>query len=126
MVILGLIVGFISVFTTLLITIAEREKELGLLHVYGHTKFEMVLQIIIEGLFIGIIAVLASLVFSRSVAINVWMAIVNESLFEINAYFPYSVTILLIGFALISILVSIVPSFVFTTSKKLSEVIREE
>jgi putative ABC transport system permease protein len=126
MVILGLIVGFVSVFTTLLIAIAEREKELGLLHVYGHTKLEMILQIIIEGLFIGIFALIAGLIFSRSVAINVWMSIVNESLFEMNAYFPQNVSILFVGFTLISILVSIVPSFVFTTSKKLSEVIREE
>ena len=64
--------------------------------------------------------------FSRSVAINVWMSIVNESLFEMNAYFPHSVSILLSGFALTSILVSIIPAFAFTTSKKLSEVIREE
>ncbi|MHA2401964.1 MAG: hypothetical protein ACXADH_03150, partial [Candidatus Kariarchaeaceae archaeon] len=78
------------------------------------------------GLFIGIFALIAGLIFSRSVAINVWMSIVNESLFEMNAYFPQNVSILFVGFTLISILVSIVPSFVFTTSKKLSEVIREE
>jgi putative ABC transport system permease protein len=126
MVTLGLIVGFVSVFTTLLIAIAEREKELGLLHVYGHTKSELIMQIIFEGIIIGILSIIPSLLLSRITAENIWMEIVNESLFEMNSYYPYSISILLVIFGFVSILISVVPSFIFTTSKKLAEIIREE
>jgi ABC-type antimicrobial peptide transport system permease subunit len=123
---LGLGVGFISIFTTLLISIVERERELGLLHVYGNYKHEIFFQLLVEGLFLGLIAFLPGLVLAQLTSEHIWIVIISESLFEITPIFVRSIQLYLVAFSLVCIFFSVLVSFVFVTNKKLAEIIHEE
>lgn len=123
---LGFIVGFISIFTTLLISIVERERELGLLHVYGNYKHEVYAQILVEGLILGVIAFLPGILFAQFTAEQIWISVISESLFEITPHFAFSIGLKLVLFSLISIIISTTVSFRFATQRKLAEIIHEE
>lgn len=123
---LGLIVGFISVFTTLLISIVEREREIALLHVYGNYHYEVFIQIMTEGLFLGLIGLIPGLIMAQFTAEFVWIKIISDSLFEIKPVFAGFIGLNLLMFAILSIIISVIISFIFVTQRKLSEIIREE
>ncbi len=123
---LGLIVGFISVFTTLLISIVEREREIALLHVYGNYNYEVFIQILTEGLFLGLIGLIPGIALAQFTAEFVWIKIISDSLFEITPTFALFISTYLLWFAILSIVLSVVISFIFVTQKKLAEIIREE
>lgn len=124
--VLGLIVGFISIFTTLLISIVEREREIGLLHVYGNYNYEIFLQILVEGLMLGVIAFLPGIILAQFAAKNIWIVLISSSLFEITPHFAFEISLKLAMFTLISIVISIIVSFIFVTQRKLAEIIHEE
>ena len=123
---LGLIVGLVSVFTTMLISIVERERELAILRVIGLTRGELILQILLEGIIIGVLSVVSGIFLGQYVAENLWMEIVRDTLFDLTPYYSNSLITAFGIYALVSILASILPSFSSATSRKLSDVIREE
>lgn len=126
LIILGLIVGFISVFTTLLISIVEREREIALLHVYGNYNYEVFIQILTEGLFLGLIGLIPGIALAQFTAEFIWIKIISDSLFEITPTFALFISTNLLWFVILSIVLSVVISFIFVTQRKLAEIIREE
>ncbi len=126
MVSLGYIVGIISVFTTLLIAVIEREHELALLQVFGYSKLNLFIQILLEGLLLAIIALFPTYPISRIITYHLWMPIVNNKLFIMKAYYSIDVELFLFYFTLFSVSISIIPAFILATKRKIAEILREE
>jgi len=126
MVALGLVVGVVSVFTTLLIAVVERERELALLQVFGYRWRELLFQILLEGWIIGVISLIPTFLAARLVTENLWITIISNNIYQVFPVYTTGISIFLIAFALVSISLSIIPAFRSATSAKMSEVIREE
>jgi ABC-type antimicrobial peptide transport system permease subunit len=126
MVTLGLVVGMVSVFTTLLIAVVERERELALLQVFGYKKHELLIQIILEGWIIGVISLIPTFFLARIVSTQLWVNIVSDNLYKVYSFFPFTTNITLSIFAIGAITISILPAFRSAVSKKIAETIREE
>jgi putative ABC transport system permease protein len=126
MVALGLVVGVVSVFTTLLIAVVERERELALLGVFGYKRSELRFQLLLEGWIIGLIAIIPTFFTSRIVAEQLWVPIISDNIYQIFPVYPTAVTLFLTAFAFGAITLSIIPAFRSAVSTKLSEAIREE
>jgi ABC-type antimicrobial peptide transport system permease subunit len=94
--------------------------------VYGNYNYEIFVQILVEGLILGIIAFLPGLVLAQFAAKNIWMVLISSSLFEITPHFALDISLDLALFTLISIIISILASFIFVTQRKLAEIIHEE
>jgi len=126
MVSLGLIVGFVSFFSTLLISIVEREREFAIMKVYGYKNQEIILEILIEGMILGFFSIIPALFIGRFTAVNLWIKIVSDSFFNITPFYLYPTQVFLLLFGFISILISVIPSYILAISKPIYEVIREE
>lgn len=123
---LGLVVGAVSIFTTLLIAIVERERELALLQVFGYSKISLFLQILVEGLLIGFLSLVPAFILARLLTLYLWMAIVNSALFELLPFFSEEINIRILIFALITIISVVFISTRIATNKRIVEVLREE
>jgi putative ABC transport system permease protein len=126
MVVLAFIIGIVSTFTTFLIAIIERERELALLRVFGYSKYKLFIQILFEAMVIGALALIPTFFMSRIIAVNIWMAIVNESLFEMTPNYDPQLFNLMIIFTLLALLMSVFPSFIAATKRKMVDIIHEE
>ncbi len=123
---ISLIVGAVSIFTTLLIAIVERERELALLQVFGYTRINLSIQILFEGIVVGLASVIPAFFLAKYITVNLWVAIVNKTLFELTPNFSQTVNEQMIFFVMISVVLAIIPSFRAATKRKIVEVLREE
>ncbi len=123
---LGLIVGSVSVFSTFLIAIVEREREIALKRVFGKSRLEVGLQILVEAVLLVLIALLPSFFIAKSIAADLWLGIVASTIFAATPYFPLDTDLTITGFALLTGIISVVVSVYLTTRIKIVEGIREE
>jgi putative ABC transport system permease protein len=122
-----LIAGVIAIGSILLITVKERTKEIGVRRALGATPFEIKRQIVVEAVFLTLIAGLFGILSGG------WILILLDSLFGqgddatlVNA----SVSILVVFIALLILvtlgtLIGLIPAFKATSVKPI-EALREE
>ncbi|MCY3413622.1 MAG: ABC transporter permease [Candidatus Heimdallarchaeota archaeon] len=123
---LGLIVGAVAIFTTLLISVVERERELALLQIFGYSRFALLLQVMVEGIFIGLGSIIPAYFLAQLLTKFLWVKIVSDSLFELFPYFDPSIDAFMYLFALLAVIGAVFPSFRTATQRELVEIIREE
>ncbi len=126
LVLLGLIVAFMTVFTTQFISMVERDLEFGMLQVFGKYKQELYRETLVEVFIVWLTTILAVFVLSPIVAEQIWIGAVANQILYVTFYVS-GITQVFIGvFGLISLLISHALSFRWATSLKPHEVIREE
>ncbi len=125
MIILGFIVSSIIIFTTSFITAIERQREIALQKTFGFSNKQLLGQLMIEILFLTIIAIILGIGFGHLLTVY-WNSIVSEFFFRIDLYFNIWDYLLTIGLCIISGIVSTYPGFHLIQSQKLAEAIREE
>ena len=123
---LGYIVGLATIFTTLLISIAERQRELSLLNVFGFYRTEILLELILEGMIIGGISLFLGLIISGQIASNLWIPLLSRSLIEITITNPTTEIVLVSFLSITLIILSIVVNYISTTEGKMVVSIRQE
>jgi len=123
---LGLIVGSVSVFSTFLIAIVEREREIALKRVFGKERFEIGGHILMEAMLLVGIALLPSFFLAKVISTQLWLGIVASTIFSAKSYYPLATDMKITLFALMTGFVSVVVSVYITTKIKLVDGIREE
>ena len=122
-----LIAGVFAIGNILLITVKERTKEIGVRRALGATPFEIKRQIVVEAVFITIIAGLLGIISGG------WILIAIDSAFGqgaeavmVNASVPIAVVfIALIILVVLGTLIGLIPAFIATKIKPI-EALREE
>jgi putative ABC transport system permease protein len=122
-----LIAGVFAIGGILLITVKERTKEIGVRRALGATPFEVKRQIVVEAVFITIIAGLMGIISGG------WILILIDSQFGqgddatfVNASVTISVVfIALIILVILGTLIGLIPAFKATSIKPI-EALREE
>ncbi|MHA1912580.1 MAG: ABC transporter permease, partial [Candidatus Kariarchaeaceae archaeon] len=85
MTILGFTVSTITLFSTTLITVVEREREIALFRVFGFSKRQIISQMLIEVSLISFISILIGLIGGYYLNIF-WLSIISEIFFKIDSY----------------------------------------
>ena len=123
---MGLIAAAVSIFTTMLISVIERQRELALLEIFGYRKYELIIAILFEGWIMGTVAIYPMFKISQFVAENLWTKIISDNIYQIFPIYPTNVSYFLIIFGYIMITISIIPAFYISLKTKIAELIREE
>ncbi|NDJ78373.1 MAG: FtsX-like permease family protein, partial [Chloroflexi bacterium] len=115
-------VGAIGLLTTLAISVFERQKEIGVMRSTGAKSPVIIVQFLVEGLLVGIIAWIIGIPFS------VGISVLLNSLLPVGDLIPYSYSPLmpligLAGMLVVATLASIGPS-VSASRKTVSEILR--
>ncbi len=126
LVLLGLIVAFMTVFTTQFISLVERDLEFGMLQVFGKYKRELYSETLVEILIVWLFTILAVFLLSPLVADRIWIQSVANQILYVKFYVSRSAQLFIAVFGLVSLLVSHGVSFRWATSLKPHETIREE
>ncbi|WP_397364756.1 ABC transporter permease [Olleya sp. R77988] len=122
-----LIAGVFAIGNILLITVKERTKEIGVRRAIGATPFEIKRQIIVEAVFITILAGLIGIISGGwiLIAINALLGQGDEAVF-VNASVSISVVfIALVILVFLGTLIGLIPAFKATSIKPI-EALREE
>ncbi|WP_457557961.1 FtsX-like permease family protein [Candidatus Harpocratesius sp.] len=124
MAILGFNISFLSIFSTATIIILEREREYSLQRIFGFSKYQVIMQILIE---LGLLA-LISLVFGY-VGGNIFeiylLNLLSSIFFKIDAYFKIANYLILLGFTFLTVSISITPQLSLLQQKSLPKGIME-
>lgn len=115
-------VGAIGLVTTLAISVFERQKEIGVMRSTGAKSPVIIIQFLVEGILVGIIAWIIG------VPLSIIISLVLTQLLPFGDLIPYSYSILLpvaglIGVLLIATIASIGPS-ISASRKTVSEILR--
>ncbi|MHA1475004.1 MAG: ABC transporter permease [Promethearchaeota archaeon] len=125
MVLLGAIISFLTIFSTAFIIILERTREISLQRVFGFSKFQVLSQL---GFELGILTTI-SLIFgfiSGNFLNLYWLSMISETFFTVDYYFVYTDYLLVFGFALLTVLVSLLPKVQTLKNQNLAKEIEEE
>ncbi len=125
-VILGLAVGTITVFTTLFISLVERDKEMSIIRIFGYFKRELFIGVLWELLITGGLALGITLIASPQVAQTIWLPLVSETLMHLTLFVNQNINVFVSGFTVVMLLVSGILSFREATRLKPSETLRLE
>jgi putative ABC transport system permease protein len=122
-----LIAGVFAIGNILLITVKERTKEIGVRRALGATPFEIKRQVILEAVFITMIAGLLGIISGGSILILVDALIgQGDEAILVNASVPISVVfIALIILVVLGTLIGLIPAFKATSVKPI-DALREE
>ena len=126
LVLLGLIVAFMTVFTTLFISMVERDLEFGMLQVFGKYKRELYGETLVEVLIVWLITILTVFLLSPIVAKQIWISSVANQILYVTFYASKDTQVFIAVFGLVSLLISHALSFRWATNLKPHEAIREE
>lgn len=122
-----LFAGVFAIGNILLITVKERTKEIGVRRALGATPFEVKRQIVLEAVFITILAGLIGIISGGwiLIAIDTFLGQGSEAVF-VNASVEISVVfIALIVLVVLGTLIGLIPAFKATSIKPI-EALREE
>ncbi|XEO78324.1 hypothetical protein WKT22_03363 [Candidatus Lokiarchaeum ossiferum] len=125
MVVLGLIVSFLSIFSTTLIIVIEREREYALQRVFGFSTWQILTQIFLELMFLVVIALGLGYLSGNYLSIY-WKNLVARNFFSVDTYFIWTDYVLLFIFALGGSLFSLFPEYRSLQSQCLADGIKEE
>jgi len=125
MVILGMVVSFLSIFSTTIIIVIERDREYALQRVFGFSTWQILTQIFIELMFLVMIALLLGYL-SGNYLSAYWKNLIAESFFSINNYFIWTDYFVLFIFALGATIFSLYPEYHSLQKQYLAEGIKEE
>jgi putative ABC transport system permease protein len=109
---IAMVVGVLGIFNTLLTSILERKRELGILRAIGMSRLQLVIMILYEGGFIGIIGCLLG--GSAGMGLS-WLliAVINKQAFGWTIHFepfPDLLGIICLLVLIIAILASLIPA----------------
>jgi len=125
MVVLGMVVSFLSIFSTTIIIVIERDREYALQRVFGFSTWQILTQIFLELLFLVMIALLLGYL-SGNYLSAYWKNLIAESFFSINNYFIWTDYMVLFLFALGATIFSLYPEYISLQKQYLAEGIKEE
>ena len=125
MVVLGLVVSFLSIFSTTLIIVIEREREYALQRVFGFSTWQILTQIFLELMFLVVIALGLGYLSGNYLSIY-WKNLVARNFFSVDSYFIWTDYALLFIFALGASVFSLLPEYRSLQSQCLAEGIKEE
>lgn len=125
MVVLGLIVSFLSIFSTTIIIVIERDREYALQRVFGFSTWQILTQIFLELSFLVLIALLLGYLTGNYLSAY-WKNLIAESFFSINNYFIWTDYLVLFLFALGATIFSLYPEYQTLKKQYLAEGIKEE
>jgi len=122
-----LFAGVFAIGNILLITVKERTKEIGVRRALGATPFEIKRQVILEAIFITLIAGLLGIITGGSLLILVdKLAGQGPDAILVNASVPISVVLIsLVILVVLGTLIGLIPAFKATSIKPI-EALREE
>ncbi|MBN2156223.1 MAG: FtsX-like permease family protein [Candidatus Lokiarchaeota archaeon] len=125
MVFLGFIASFLSIFATSFISALEREREYALLRVFGFTPAQVLGQLLFEIFILCIAALIIGL--SAGIFLELyWNSILSSIFFTVDLYHHWINYLLSGGFAIVTVLFSILPAFRLIIRQVLAEAINEE
>ncbi|WXG43464.1 MAG: FtsX-like permease family protein [Promethearchaeati archaeon SRVP18_Atabeyarchaeia-1] len=104
LVLMAVIVSLLGMTTTMIMSILERRREIGILRAIGISKNQVTAMIVGEALILGVIGLLAG-VATGMLALNYFIDIMAFALFAVPLDIPYTV---LLYVALASIIISVV------------------
>jgi ABC-type antimicrobial peptide transport system permease subunit len=125
MVFLGFLVSFITIFATTFISSLEREREYALLRVFGYTSANILGQLLFEIFILCIFAMVIGLTTGNLLSVY-WNSIISSLFFTIDLYGAWKDYLFSGGFALMTIIISILPAFQLIIRQILAEQIKEE
>ncbi|MCK5050076.1 MAG: FtsX-like permease family protein, partial [Candidatus Heimdallarchaeota archaeon] len=125
MTILGFTVSTITLFSTTLITVVEREREIALFRVFGFSKRQIIGQMLIEVSFISIISLLIGLIGGFYLN-NYWLSIISEIFFKIDSYLLMKDVMIVLIITVLSSIVSVFPGYRLTNRLSLATAIQDE
>ncbi len=125
MVILGLVVSFLAIFSTTLIIVIEREREYALQRVFGFSAWQILTQIFFEIALLAMIALGLGFLSGNYLSLY-WKNLVGENFFSIDSYFVWTDYVLLFIFTLGASILSLYPEYQSLQSQCLAEGIKEE
>ncbi|MHA1746213.1 MAG: ABC transporter permease [Promethearchaeota archaeon] len=125
MVVLGLVVSFLAIFSTTLIIVIEREREYALQRVFGFSTWEILTQIFLEMTLLALIALGLGFLSGNYLSLY-WKNLVAENFFSIDSYLVWTDYAILLLFTLGVSIFSLVPEYRSLQSQCLAEGIKEE
>ena len=126
LVVLSSIIGFITVFTTQFITLLERDKEFGMLQVFGFYKRELFGETLGEILVIGLISLTLVFLVSPFVSTYIWIQQVANQILFVTFHTSTLIQLLAFLYSTITLFLSHLISFHLSTKLKPHETIRME
>ncbi len=125
MVVLGLIVSFLSIFSTTIIILVEREREIALQRVFGFSTFQILEQLFSEMILLSLLA-LGLGYFGGNLLSQYWTNLISSTFFAIDSFFIWENYLILFGFTVLTVCLSLVPEFKSLRTQCLAEGIKEE
>ena len=125
MVVLGLIVSFLSIFSTTIIIVIERDREYSLQRVFGFSTWQILTQIFLELMLLVIIALFLGYLFGNYLSAY-WKNLIADNFFSINDYFIWADYLVLFLFAFGATIFSLYPEYRALQKQYLAEGIKEE
>ena len=125
MTILGFAVSTITLFSTTLITVVEREREIALFRVFGFSKRQIIGQMLIEVSLISFISILIGLIVGYYLNLF-WLSIISEIFFKIDSYLLMKDVITVLIITAFSSIISIFPGYRLTNRLSLATAIQDE
>ncbi|TFH29403.1 MAG: ABC transporter permease [Promethearchaeota archaeon] len=125
MVVLGLIVSFLSIFSTTLIILIERGREIALQRVFGFSTFQILEQLFSEMILLSLIALGFGYIGGNFLS-RYWTNLVSSTFFAIDSFFIWEKYLILFGFTVLTVCLSLVPELKTLQTQGLAEGIQEE
>ncbi len=125
MVLLGAIISFLTIFSTAFIIILERTREISLQRVFGFSKFQVLTQLGIELGILTTVSLIFGFISGNYLNLH-WLSLISGTFFTVDYYFVYQDYLLVFGFALLTVLVSLLPKVQTLKNQNLAKEIEEE
>lgn len=125
MVVLSLVVSFLSIFSTTLIIILERNREYTLQRVFGFSTKQVLIQIFNEIILLALIALAIGYILGNFLSLF-WSMLITENFFSVDSFPNLGNYLLLFVFAIGSCAFSLYPEYRSLRKGSLAEGIREE
>jgi putative ABC transport system permease protein len=125
MTILGFTVSTITLFSTTLITVVERKREIALFRVFGFSKRQIISQMLIEVSIISFISIVIGFVGGYFLN-KFWLSIISEIFFKIDSYILIKDVITVTIIIILSSIVSVFPGYQLTNRLSLATAIQDE
>ncbi|HUT82662.1 MAG TPA: FtsX-like permease family protein [Candidatus Bathyarchaeia archaeon] len=125
MIILALIISFLIIFVTAFISIIERTREIALQRTFGFRKVQIFFQIILEMSALISLAVIVGLAVGGEGLGRLIQFFISKLFFELDSTYFWGDYLMIVGFALVCVILSTLPSINLLRKQKLATAIME-